>query len=67
MGLRGTQIIGSISYILIKARTVSVYFKIAAMRAITNICEHKTEQLLGTKFTHIPCNTPTFVTQVKYY
>jgi hypothetical protein len=37
-----------------EARTVSVAFKIAAMRAITDIREHKTEQLLGTKFTHIP-------------
>jgi hypothetical protein len=37
-----------------EARTVSATFKIAAMRAITDIREHKTEQLLGTKFTHIP-------------
>jgi hypothetical protein len=37
-----------------EAHTVSVAFKIAAMRAITDIHEHKTEQLLGTKFTHIP-------------
>jgi hypothetical protein len=37
-----------------EARTVSVAFKIAAMKAITDIHEHKMEQLLGTKFTHIP-------------
>jgi hypothetical protein len=36
-----------------EARTVSVAFKIAAMRAITDIREHKTEKLLGTKFMHI--------------
>jgi hypothetical protein len=39
-----------------EAHTVSVGFKIADMRAITNIREHKTEQLLGTKFMHIPHN-----------
>jgi hypothetical protein len=37
-----------------EARMVSVSFKIAAMRAITDIRRHKTEQLLGTKFKHIP-------------
>jgi hypothetical protein len=37
-----------------EARTVSVAYKIAAMKAINNIREHKIEQLLGTKFTHIP-------------
>jgi hypothetical protein len=37
-----------------EARTVSVAYKIAVMKAITDIREHKTEQLLGTKFTHIP-------------
>jgi hypothetical protein len=37
-----------------EARTVSAAFKMVAMRAITDIREHKMEQLLGTKFTHIP-------------
>jgi hypothetical protein len=37
-----------------EARTVSVAFMIAAMKAITDIHEHKMEQFLGTKFTHIP-------------
>jgi hypothetical protein len=37
-----------------EARTVSVAYKIAVMKAITDIREHKTEKLLGTKFTHIP-------------
>jgi hypothetical protein len=37
-----------------EARTVSVAYKIAVMKAITDIPEHKTEKLLGTKFTHIP-------------
>jgi hypothetical protein len=37
-----------------KARTVSVAYKIAVMKAITDIREHKIEKLLGTKFTHIP-------------
>jgi hypothetical protein len=37
-----------------EARTVSVAYRIAVMRAITDIREHKTEKLLGTKFTHIP-------------
>jgi hypothetical protein len=37
-----------------EARTISVAYKIAFMKAITDIREHKTEQLLGTKFTHIP-------------
>jgi hypothetical protein len=37
-----------------EACTVSVAYKIAVMRAITDIREHKTEKLLGTKYTHIP-------------
>jgi hypothetical protein len=37
-----------------QACTVSVAYKIAVMKAITNIREHKTEKLFGTKFTHIP-------------
>jgi hypothetical protein len=37
-----------------EARTVSVAYKIAVMRAITDIREHKIEKLLGTKFMHIP-------------
>jgi hypothetical protein len=37
-----------------EARTVSVAYKIAIMKAITDIREHKTEKLFGTKFTHIP-------------
>jgi hypothetical protein len=37
-----------------EARTVSVAYKIAVMKAITNIREHKMEKLLGTKFMHIP-------------
>jgi hypothetical protein len=37
-----------------EAHTISVAFKIATMRAITDIREHKMEQLLGTKFPHIP-------------
>jgi hypothetical protein len=37
-----------------EARTVTVAYKIAVMKAITDIHEHKTEQLLGTKFMHIP-------------
>jgi hypothetical protein len=37
-----------------EARTVSVAYKIAVMKAITDIREHKTEKILGTKFTHIP-------------
>jgi hypothetical protein len=37
-----------------EARTVSTAYKIAVMKAITDIHEHKTEKLLGTKFTHIP-------------
>jgi hypothetical protein len=37
-----------------EARTVSVPYKIAVMKAITNIREHKMEKLLGTKFTHVP-------------
>jgi hypothetical protein len=36
-----------------EAHTVSVAYKIAMMKAITDIREHKTEKLLGTKFTHI--------------
>jgi hypothetical protein len=36
-----------------EACTVSVAYKIAVMKAITDIREHKTEKLLGTKFTHI--------------
>jgi hypothetical protein len=39
-----------------EARTVSVAYKIAVMKAITDIHEHKMEKLLGTKFTHIPHN-----------
>jgi hypothetical protein len=39
-----------------EARTVSVAYKIAVMKAITDIREHKTEQLLHTKFTQIPHN-----------
>jgi hypothetical protein len=34
--------------------TVSTAYKIAVMKAITEIREHKMEKLLGTKFTHIP-------------
>jgi hypothetical protein len=37
-----------------EARTVSTTYKIAVMKAITDIREHKTKKLLGTKFTHIP-------------
>jgi hypothetical protein len=37
-----------------EACTVSVAYKIAVMKAITNIHERKTEKLLGTKFTYIP-------------
>jgi hypothetical protein len=37
-----------------EARTVSVAYKIAVMKAIIDIPEHKTEKLLGTKFTQIP-------------
>jgi hypothetical protein len=37
-----------------EACTVSVAYKIAVMKAITDIREHKMEKLLGTKFTHIP-------------
>jgi hypothetical protein len=37
-----------------EACTVSVAYKIVVMKAITDIREHKMEQLLGTKFTHIP-------------
>jgi hypothetical protein len=37
-----------------EARTVSTAYKIAVMKAITDIRENKTEKLLGTKFTHIP-------------
>jgi hypothetical protein len=37
-----------------EARTVSVAYKIAVMKAITDTREHKTEKLLGTKFMHIP-------------
>jgi hypothetical protein len=37
-----------------EARTVSVAYKIAVMKAITDIREHKMEKLLGTKFMHIP-------------
>jgi hypothetical protein len=37
-----------------EARTVSTTYKIAIMKAITDIREHKMEKLLGTKFTHIP-------------
>jgi hypothetical protein len=37
-----------------EAHTVSVAYKIAVMKAITDICEHKIEKLLGTKFTHFP-------------
>jgi hypothetical protein len=37
-----------------EARTVSTTYKIAVMKAITDIHEHKAEKLLGTKFTHIP-------------
>jgi hypothetical protein len=36
-----------------EARTMSMVFKIVVMKVITGICELKTEQLLGTKFTHI--------------
>jgi hypothetical protein len=36
-----------------EARTVSTAYKIAVMKAITDIHEHKTEKLLGTKFTNI--------------
>jgi hypothetical protein len=37
-----------------EARMVSTAYKIAVMKAITDIREHKMEKLLGTKFTHIP-------------
>jgi hypothetical protein len=37
-----------------EARTVIVAYKIAFLKAITDIHKHKMEQLLGTKFTHIP-------------
>jgi hypothetical protein len=37
-----------------EARTVSAAYKIAVMKAITGIHEHKMEKLLGSKFTHIP-------------
>jgi hypothetical protein len=37
-----------------ETRIVSVAYKIAVMKAITDIREHKTEQLLGTKFMYIP-------------
>jgi hypothetical protein len=37
-----------------EARTVSTTYKIAVMKAITDIREHKMEKLLGTKFMHIP-------------
>jgi hypothetical protein len=37
-----------------EAHTVSTAYKIAVMKAITDIREHKMEKLLGTKFTHIP-------------
>jgi hypothetical protein len=39
-----------------EACIVSVAYKIAVMKVITDIREHKTEKLLGTKFTHIPHN-----------
>jgi hypothetical protein len=39
-----------------EACTISVAYKIAVMKAITDIREHKTEKLLGTKFTHIRHN-----------
>jgi hypothetical protein len=37
-----------------EARIASAAYKIVVMKAITDIREHKMEQLLGTKFTHIP-------------
>jgi hypothetical protein len=37
-----------------EAYTVSTAYKIAVVKAITDIREHKMEKLLGTKFTHIP-------------
>jgi hypothetical protein len=37
-----------------ESRKVSVAYKIAVMKAIIDIHEHKMEKLLGTKFTHIP-------------
>jgi hypothetical protein len=37
-----------------EAHRVSVAYKIAVMKAITDNCEHKMEKLLGTKFMHIP-------------
>jgi hypothetical protein len=39
-----------------EARIVNIAYKIAVMKAITDIYEHKTEKLLGIKFTHIPHN-----------
>jgi hypothetical protein len=39
-----------------EACTISVAYKIAVVKAITDIRKHKTEQLLGTKFMHIPHN-----------
>jgi hypothetical protein len=37
-----------------EARIMSMAYKIAVLKAITGIREHKTEQLLGTKYMHIP-------------
>jgi hypothetical protein len=43
----------SVIMLIGEAHTVSAAFKIAAMRDITDIWEHKMEQLLGMKFMHI--------------
>jgi hypothetical protein len=44
----------SVNMLAREACIVSVAYKIAVMKAITDICEHKMEKLLGTKFTLIP-------------
>jgi hypothetical protein len=37
-----------------EARVVCAAYKIVVLKVITSIREHKTNQLLGTRFTHIP-------------
>ncbi|KAK1642873.1 hypothetical protein QYE76_060678 [Lolium multiflorum] len=37
-----------------EARTINTAYHIAIMRAITDIREHKTKELMGSKFAHIP-------------
>jgi hypothetical protein len=39
-----------------EARTINTAYHIAVMRAITDIREHKTKELMGSEFTHIPHN-----------